>query len=181
MSIWNKLGLPSSKDILQLQEEITALKAENLALHAATVSHITEQETNTQQKVKAHMDKNTTLLQADLTVLRTQSLEQIEQSILLLQALDVQRNSFTKQMTKLNQTHSKMEKLLTELQTEQQVALEPQVAQLRTLVELCNKTAEGISSTQTTLEDLSPMKEYLYSLWEAMKLVWINDLIDLEK
>ena len=35
-----------------------------------------------------------------------------------------------------------------------------------------------LSRTQGAVEEISFLKQYMESLWEAMKLVWINDLID---
>lgn len=35
-----------------------------------------------------------------------------------------------------------------------------------------------LSRTQDAVEEISFLKQYMESLWEAMKLVWINDLLD---
>lgn len=35
-----------------------------------------------------------------------------------------------------------------------------------------------LSRTQGAVEEISFLKQYMESLWEAMKLVWINDLLD---
>lgn len=40
------------------------------------------------------------------------------------------------------------------------------------------RNAETLSTLDRTLQELPDVKEYLYQLWDAMKLVWINDLLN---
>lgn len=54
--------------------------------------------------------------------------------------------------------------------------------QLECLREDQTQTLELLAQAQTTLGAIPEMKDYLSMLWEATKLVWVNELLDaLEK
>ena len=46
------------------------------------------------------------------------------------------------------------------------------------LVHIHDELQRILTATQGVVEDISSLNKYTESLWEAMKLVWINELID---
>lgn len=60
-------------------------------------------------------------------------------------------------------------------QTETLQHVETLNSSINRLIELEGKTSESL---RETMENLPEIREYLYHLWEAMKLVWVNDLIE---
>ncbi len=81
----------------------------------------------------------------------------------------------------LHQTHEKIAEILTALQEGQQEAAKARAMELEAILNHCQETTTKLTDTQNVLTELPAIKEYMYSLWEATKLVWINDLKEFDK
>ena len=68
-----------------------------------------------------------------------------------------------------------------EEQLGQLLPLKEETTDLRGIVERLsekqNETIKALANANVAFQSLPEMKAYLYQLWDAMKLVWINDLI----
>lgn len=127
-------------------------------------------------------------------------IQQLQKSINQIQQVQVQQAAVLhKQMTIIDNLHGQMEQaaqihaaelhlshekiaeILTALQEGQQEAAKTHAMELEAILNHCQETTTKLTDTQNVLTELPAIKEYMYSLWEATKLVWINDLIEFDK
>lgn len=178
MSLWSKLGLADAATVAALRQELQELKTENQRL---------QQENIQQFQV---------ILQSELAQIG-QALAQARQEFsaqgaaaqrkrqVISDALTAGQEANRGMMGQLLSV-SEMLSAMKQQTEEQLLSLERQSSDdgasmkeaMRRLADNQTRNAEVLASMAQTVQELPGMKEYLYQLWDAMKLVWINDLLD---
>lgn len=167
MSLWSKLGLADAATVAALRQEVQELKAENQRLQQENI-----------QQFQA-------ILQSELAQIG-HALAQSRQEFFAQGAMaQRERQVISDALTAGQETNrGMMEQLLSV--SEQLSSLERQSSDDGTSLKeaMCRladnqtRNTEVLASMAQTVQELPGMKEYLYQLWDAMKLVWINDLLD---
>lgn len=166
MSLWKKIGLPDQTMVATLQEEICALREENRHLMADYARLLTD------------------CIQRE----SSKSSETVTQKI---DAGLEQQNELKKQFSVFQQSqsdsYSEARTILGELQKNLKTAIEG-TEQADTHVKEFGERLLAVVDEQKTLfesdeirgklNEIPEIQKLIFHLWEAMKLVWINDLLD---
>lgn len=106
------------------------------------------------------------------TTSREHALAQITELLDQMRSTQEQvRQNLEKQYSELGQTCQMISAVLVSLKTTADT-------QSGVSTEMINQLGSVLTATQGIVEDISFLNTYTESLWEAMKLVWINDLLD---
>ena len=181
MSLWSKLGLADAESVLALQQELKELKFENEKL----------QQENLQQ-LRTSVQSQVAEIQQMLVSHQQELLVQMEKSRQEYQAISASMAAGQKWNSGLMEQLLSVSAMLSELknqaeeQREQLLSLQRSLANdssglkeaVLQLAENQKRNTETLSTLDRTIQELPDVKEYLYQLWDAMKLVWINDLLN---
>lgn len=166
MSFWNKIGLPSFTDVAQLQKEVRQLGNENSSQFE-------------QLSLKADAIKK------DISTLGEQNIEQVDSIVRYLETvIRLQEHlnlSMQNQLSQLLDLQNGISEALSKMQKDNSCATTEHTQYMLTLLEKSTHISKQINKTQAKLDEITSVKDYMYSLWEAMKLVWVNDLIELQE
>lgn len=185
MSLWSKLGLADAASVAELQQELKELKLENERLqqenlpqwHASFRSQATEIQQRLvqyQQELQVQVEK---LRQEHQAISAAMAAGQKGNSSLMEQLLSV-----SAMLSELKNQAEEQQKQLLLLQKRFAADGSELKETILQLAENQKRNTETLSNMDKTLQELPGMKEYLYHLWDAMKLVWINDLLnDIDK
>ena len=158
MSIWSRLGLADAASMAALRQEMDELRAENELLR-------TEQAKQVEKTIQSGME--------DIR----QQIARLQQILMPeLSAAAQDRRDDRALLGELLAGLSRLEEQLGQL-----LPLKEETTDLRGIVERLsekqNETIKALANANVAFQSLPEMKAYLYQLWDAMKLVWINDLI----
>lgn len=96
------------------------------------------------------------------------------------QAVDSLRTEISELKEKISVLEPLMKDLLVQISVEKSEILNEVKQENLELQNIMKQEIKGAVSEMANREDkLDTIEQYLDSLWEAMKLVWINDLIDM--
>ena len=185
MSLWSKLGLADAASVVALQQELKELKLENERLQQENI-----------QQWRAFFQSQATEIHQTLVQHQQEVFVQVEKSRQEHQAISAAMAAGQKGNSSLLEQLLSVSSMLSELksqaeeQQKQLLLLQKRFAAdgselketILRLAENQKRNTETLSNMDKTLQELPGMKEYLYHLWDAMKLVWINDLLnDIDK
>ena len=185
MSLWSKLGLADAASVVALQQELKELKLENERLQQENI-----------QQWRAFFQSQAAEIHQTLVQHQQEVFVQVEKSRQEHQAISAAMAAGQKGNSSLLEQLLSVSSMLSELksQAEEQQKQLPSLQKslaadgselketILQLEEDQKRNTETLSNMHKTLQELPGMKKYLYQLWDAMKLVWINDLLnDIDK
>ena len=178
MSLWSKLGLADAATVAALRQELQELKTENQRLQQENMQQF-------QVILQSELSQIGQALAQSRQELSVQGAAAQRERQVISDALTAGQESDRGMMEQLLSVSEKLSAM--KQQTEEQLSsLERQSSDdgislkeaVRRLADNQTRNAEVLASMAQTVQELPGMKEYLYQLWDAMKLVWINDLLD---
>lgn len=174
MSLWSFLGLADAESIRMVQAELEELKRKQTDQFSAGIAET--QDTARRQEellrsISGTLAENARISQEGLDAVQRQLQSIADAQELGRKLVEQKLNTVSTSLIGIAQTLRTLQKL--------ESGLSGQDYALADITRQINKTVTMLGEAQDSLKELPAVKSYLYELWEAMKLVWVNELLDM--